>query len=701
MGETLTAEVSAIADADGLENATFTYQWVRVDGRTETDIPSAVAPAYHPTTDDVGKTIKVNVSFTDDAGHSEGPLVTAVTDLVEDSDRVQVLWTATMTTVAETVDSAKIGYGDPSTYPESSLVPSTFVVGSTTYTFREIAVDSADLLVHITPQLSAADVANWRFLAGATEFTPGTPVNEPDLDYSLLRWIEADLHWNAGDRVALAIRVVNNAATGAPSVTGTVQVGETLTADLSGITDAQDFAYQWVRVDGMTATEIAGATAPRYSLADADVGKTIKVRVSFTDDAGHPETLTSTATVAVAARPNSPATGQPTISGTAQLGETLTADASDIADADGLDNVSFTYQWIADDSAIAGATASTYTLGAADDGKAVKVRVSFTDDAGHAESLTSAATDAVAVAARPNSPVTGAPTITGTAQLGETLTADTSGIADADGLDNATFAYQWIADDSAVAGATAATYTLAAADERKAIKVRVSFTDDAGHAESLTSAATAAVAAKPNSPATGQPTISGTAQLGETLTADTSGIADADGLNNAAFTYQWLADDADISGATGSSYTLADADAGKAIKVRVSFTDDAGNEETLTSAATAVTVSLTASLENTPDSHDGQNVFTFELRFSEKPNLSYRTLRDHAFTVAGGTVEKAERITQGSNIRWRITVRPDVDGQVTITLPATTDCDAEEAICTGDGRMLSNELVLTVDGPGQ
>ena len=70
-------------------------------------------------------------------------------------------------------------------------------------------------------------------------------------------------------------------------------------------------------------------------------------------------------------------------------------------------------------------------------------------------------------------------------------------------------------------------------------------------------------------------------------------------------------------------------------------------------------------------------------------------------TVAGGTVEKAERITQGSNIRWRITVRPDGDGQVAITLPATTDCDAEGAICTGDGRMLSNELVLTVDGPGQ
>ena len=109
-----------------------------------------------------------------------------------------------------------------------------------------------------------------------------------------------------------------------------------------------------------------------------------------------------------------------------------------------------------------------------------------------------------------------------------------------------------------------------------------------GNPESLTSEATDAVAAAlaANSPATGQPTISGTAQVGETLTADTSGIADADGLTNATLSYQWLADDADISGATGSTYTLTDSDGGKTIKVRVSFTDDAGNDETLTSAAT-------------------------------------------------------------------------------------------------------------------
>ena len=74
--------------------------------------------------------------------------------------------------------------------------------------------------------------------------------------------------------------------------------------------------------------------------------------------------------------------------------------------------------------------------------------------------------------------------------------------------------------------------------------------------------------------------------MGETLTADRSGIADADGLSNVQYEYQWLADDTAIQGATDATHTLADADVGKTIKVQVSFTDDAGNDEALTSAAT-------------------------------------------------------------------------------------------------------------------
>ena len=139
-------------------------------------------------------------------------------------------------------------------------------------------------------------------------------------------------------------------------------------------------------------------------------------------------------------------------------------------------------------------------------------------------------------------------------------------------------------------------------------------------------------------------------------------MPDDDGLTNATFAYQWVAGESDINGAAGSSYTLTSSEQGKAIKVRVTFTDDAGNAESLTSAATAAVAAapsppspLTASVHNTPTSHDGQSAFTFELRFSETPkdNFSYRTLRDHAFTVTGGTVKKAKRMEQGSNIQWR------------------------------------------------
>ncbi len=606
----------------------------------------------------------------------------------------------------------------------------------------------------------------------------------------------------------------NSPATGAPTISGTSQAGETLTASTSDIADADglinvSYSYQWLADDA----EMEGATSSTYTLTDSEVGKAIKVRVAFTDDADNEETLTSAATAQVTARPNSPATGAPTISGTAQVGETLTASTTDIADADGLTNVVYSYQWLADDAEIDGATSSTYTLTDEDVGKSVKVRVTFTDDADNEETLTSAAT--AEVSARPNDPATGAPTIRGTVQAGETLTAETSGIADADGLNNFGFSYQWIADDAEIEGATSSTYTLTDDEVGKAIKVRVTFTDDADNEETLTSAATAAVSARPNSPATGLPTISGMAQAGESLTADVSGITDADGLGNVEFAYQWLADDAAISGATDSTYTLTDDEVGKAIRVRVTFTDDRGADETLTSAPTeSVTVlvwsaTLTAGSGGTysgydqyqgtgalsddefslaaieysvrlvteddegmlslvldrpllapftlhvgtfgfasedatpeegdgadtygwdkgtvewsdgeqvelsltlsdlplfgvfagvPDAHDGQTVFTFELLFSREPrsDFSYRTLKDHAFTVTGGTVTRTPRLGPPSNMSWEIHVRPDSDGDVTVVLPVTEDCSAQGAICTEDGRPLSNRLEVTVRGP--
>ena len=233
-----------------------------------------------------------------------------------------------------------------------------------------------------------------------------------------------------------------------------------------------------------------------------------------------------------------------------------------------------------------------------------------------------------------NSAATGTPTISGTAQVGETLTADTSGIADADGLTNVSYSYQWIPNDGNSdtdnQDATDSTYTLVEADQGKTIKVKVTFTDDAGNGESLTSAATAEVAARPNTPATGTPTIPGTVRVGKTLTVDTSGIADDEGMDNAVFTYRWMAGGTDIPGGTGSTYMLVDDDEGRTIQVRVTFTDDVGNEETLTSAATDAVAQapppLTVSLRGAaPATHDGSTEFTFEIEFSEEFPLSYKT----------------------------------------------------------------------------
>ena len=140
--------------------------------------------------------------------------------------------------------------------------------------------------------------------------------------------------------------------------------------------------------------------------------------------------------------------------------------------------------------------------------------------------------------------------------------------------------------------------------------------------------------------------------------------------------------------------------------MRVTFTDDADNEETLTSIPTAAVAAAPAPLTvhlkvSAPATHDGSSEFTFEIEFSEEFGLGYATLRDHAFNVTGGSVETAQRTDKPSNIPWLITVKPQGDGDVTIELPATTDCAAAGAICTGDGRKLSNSLSFTVSGPGQ
>ena len=310
-----------------------------------------------------------------------------------------------------------------------------------------------------------------------------------------------------------------------------------------------------------------------------------------------------------------------------------------------------------------------------------------------------------------NTAPTGLPTISGTARVGETLTASASGIEDADGLANVTFSWQWIANDGTadadIEGATAATYTLTPAETGKTVKVRATFTDDGGTAETLLSEATVVIE-RVNSDPTGLPTISGTARVGEALTASASGIADADGLTGATFSWQWIANDgtadADIAGATDATYTLTPAETGKTIKVRVTFADDGGTEETLESAAmAAVEAGLTARFENVPVSHDGASAFNVYLRFSEAPADVKNKHIKGALAITGGRILRVRVVggVNGDEAHRRVEIEPAGTGdvQLSLSLSPTTDCAATNALCTADGGPLSQAVSATIPGP--
>jgi Ca2+-binding RTX toxin-like protein len=278
-----------------------------------------------------------------------------------------------------------------------------------------------------------------------------------------------------------------------------------------------------------------------------------------------------------------------TITGTPQQGTALTAIAS-FVDPDGQSGVP-TFQWLADGAAITGATSASFTPGQAQVGTAITVRMSFTDDLGTLENLTSAPTAPVAnMSFGPQ----GGADLTGATVQGGTLNVDTSGLSDPDGLGPLSFTWSRLGSDgsvnSMVQGATGASLTLTQAEVGFFMQVTVSYVDGDGVTESSVTAPSAIIA-NVNDPATGSVTISGTAALGQTLTASAV-FDDPDGFTSGAVpAFQWFADEAAITGATGTSFTPGQAQVGAAISVRMSFTDDFGTVESLTSAPTTAVTS--------------------------------------------------------------------------------------------------------------
>ena len=365
---------------------------------------------------------------------------------------------------------------------------------------------------------------------------------------------------------------VNDSPTGSVTISGTPTQGQSLSATNS-LADADGLgvvSYKWLA----SGAEIAGATTSSFVLTQAQVGKVITVKASYTDAGNTPESVMSNATAEIV-NVNDVATGSVVISGKPEQGQVLTA-SNTLGDADGLGTVS--YKWLADGIEISGATTSAYTLTQAQVGKVIYVKANYIDGGNTLESIASTQTVAVT---NVNDAPTGSVAISGTPTQGQTLTA-TNTLADLDGL--GVVSYKWLAGGAEIAGATTLTLTLTQAQVGKVVTVKASYTDAGNTLESVISNSTSVITNVNDAP-TGTVTIAGLSKQGQILTVSNT-LGDIDGLGTVS--YKWYADDVVIPMATDSTLTLAKAQTGKKITVKASYTDGGGTLESVSSNSTSL-----------------------------------------------------------------------------------------------------------------
>lgn len=247
---------------------------------------------------------------------------------------------------------------------------------------------------------------------------------------------------------------------------------------------------------------------------------------------------------------------RPTVSGTAKVGEVLSASPGSWVPGD----VTFKYQWLADDVAIPRATGSTLLLRLGQKDKRISVRVTASRLGYPATSATSTRTTRVLPAVIAN---TAPPVVSGEPTVDSTLTA-LPGTWEPGGT---TKHYQWLADGVEVPGATDATLTLGPELVGKALSVRVTARKYGYTPVSETSAETSPVQPANFIP-TDPPALTGAPRPGETLTLDPGGVTPED----ATPTVQWLRAGEPIDGAVEPTYVLRKADLGSRIAARVTHT---------------------------------------------------------------------------------------------------------------------------------
>ena len=324
----------------------------------------------------------------------------------------------------------------------------------------------------------------------------------------------------SGATPTLSNELVPPASTALPTISGTLNLADTLTATTGAWTNTPtSYAYQWLR-DG---APISGETSSSHTIVTADTGRTLSVTVTASNAGGS----TSADAAGVAVPPIPAVVTAPQISGVVASGATLSAYAGVWTGSPTL-----TYTWSRGASAISGATSSTYAIASGDVGHTIGLTVTATNGSG--------ATSASDALTPPSS--TSPPTISGSITVGQVLTATPGSWSHSP----TTISYQWTRNASAISGETSATHTLVAADAGTALNIVVTATN----ADGTTPASAASDTTIPDVPAnTTAPAISGSVAAGHTLST-TSGSWSG---TPSSYSYQWQRDDVGIDGATSAA----------------------------------------------------------------------------------------------------------------------------------------------------
>ncbi len=337
-----------------------------------------------------------------------------------------------------------------------------------------------------------------------------------------------------------------------PTITGTPQVGETLTAsDGTWAPEEVTLAHQWLR----DSEEIADATDSSYELTSDDEGARISVRVTASHDDLDSVSATSAETETVQAAPVEDVVNdtKPAITGTAKVGETLNASTGEWTPSD----ANFAYQWLRDGNPIGSATSDSYELVAADQGAKISVRVTASKTGYNSASATSEETAEVAAA---DLAVTSVPVISGTPQEGHTLAGTPAVFNDP----TATVTNQWFADEVELTGETGNSLELTADHVGKDITFKSTAVRGDDTLDSTSGPFGPVVRADIELSIQTPSALSGTPRVGQTLTATEAEFGgDIDSV-----THEWLADGTVLSGASGTSLELTSAHVGKTITFR-------------------------------------------------------------------------------------------------------------------------------------